>query len=375
METTTNHTDGANEFDELSLKHALQQEALKRAEFQLLHCPNISFIAIAGPTGVGKTHLLTRLSRNLIEHYASSDGLCASDVHCVSTVAVATGAKRFDWRRFYRDALHALSDPFAHTRPTMGMSSPGFNSIKESATAGELRENVEHELRLRRTKVWIIDEAQHLLTGGMQGAPGDQFDVIKSISQTTATKIVLCGTYQLPSYLSYSGQVMRRSATVHLPRYRFNIRQDRIVFVSVATTLFSKIGVPSAPRASEHVDFLYSGCLGCVGVLKDWLARARAMALYSGSDILAIEHLQSTMLSPNTLEEMFHEIEAGERLQSIDLTDSLVDKILGRITPKFDESPTRAVANKQPRRPGIRGPNHDLVPNRTNSQSNGGANE
>jgi AAA domain len=373
METKINHTDGANEFDELSLKHALQQEALKRAEFQLLHCPNISFVSIAGPTGVGKTHLLTRLSKNLITHYASSDSVCASDVHCISTIAVATGAKRFDWRRFYRDALYALSDPFAYTRPANGMTSPGFNSIRESLTAGELRENVEHELRLRKTRVWVIDEAQHLLTGGTRGEPGDQFDVLKSISQTTETKMVLCGTDQLPSFLAYSGQVMRRSATVHLPRYRFNNSLDKSNFARVATTLLSHLGIPSSLRVPEQIEFLYSGSLGCVGVLKDWVARARAMALYTESAALSIEHLKSTMLSSNALEEMFQEIEAGERLQSSYLSNSLSDKILGYVAPKFGGSPTGEMLTKKTRRPGIRGPSHDLVPSHANIKLGGDA--
>jgi AAA domain len=358
---------GAFKFNELSLKHHMQDQALKKAEFLIQFCPNIRFVTIAGPTGVGKTHLLSRLATSLEKIYSIENTDAPSAISCISTIAVAAGAKQFDWRRFYIDALEALRDPFAKTRPKTNLEQSRFKAINESASAGELRAQLEAELRMRNTKVWIIDEAQHQLTGGKKGEPGDQFDVLKSISQTTNTKLVLAGTYDLPNFLSYTGQVMRRNSTVHLPRYHYQSSSDVKNFSSVALTLLKHLYLKTNIDVASNFDLLYLGSLGCVGVLKDWLARGRAMAIFKGSDVLTIEHLKETMLSPQTLDGMIREIADGENLQKQEFGNSLKEKILGSFDKKVSENnnlPNRANTQRLgSRRPGVRLPKHDHVPN------------
>src|SRR5712691_5870415 len=53
--------------------------------------------------------------------------------------------------------------------------------------------------------------------------------------------------------------------------------------------------------------------LGCVGVLKEWLVRASALALREGSDALTLPHLERRALSDAKCARMAADIQEGEQ--------------------------------------------------------------
>jgi hypothetical protein len=186
---------------------------------------------------------------------------------------------------------------------------------KESFTTSVARDEFEMELQKRGTRIWAIDEAQHLLLGGSAGATCDQFDALKSVSQVTALKLVLCGTYQLPRMLGNSGQVMHRSATVTLAPYSMNIQSDVNQFAGVCKSLLQHLPGDYGLDPIEFIEPLFIGTLGCVGVLKDWIARAWAHSYFKGHR-LTIDDFDETRLPFETLLSMQEEITAGEEMNS-----------------------------------------------------------
>jgi hypothetical protein len=344
----------------LGVKHALHDEALDKIKFLTLFCSSINFIILSGPTGVGKTHLLKRLVLAIWEAFATLVQTVPSCVPVLFTTAVAHGARSFDFKRLYRDGLIGLGDLFVDRRMAHGVRRAGDVVVdRVSTTTSEMRYALECEFQERGTKFWIIDEAQHILLGGKSGSVVDQFDVLKSIAQTSDIKILLCGTYRLPELLRISGQVMRRSSTVQYNCYRSNVEEELRQFVSVAKTLMSKLPVNGFPDAAANTDLFYGGSLGCVGVLKDWIARAWAAAHFAGRSEIILDDFLSTKIDNEALEQMIDEIAWG------DAGHGKLEWRLNRNGKGTAKNVCRkgkqAKGSTHPRRPGERNPTRDRV--------------
>lgn len=343
-------------YKKLAVQHDLQKQALDQIQFLTLYCSSIDFVVLAGPTGVGKTHLLRRLVLAIWQAFAE---LVRSEPSCVPvlfTTAVAHGARSFDFKRLYRDGLLGLRDVFVDRRAAPVSRKACCSLIDRTATTiSDMRTALERELKERKTKVWIIDEAQHILLGGKSGSVVDQFEVLKSIAQTAGVKLILCGTYRLPDLLRISGQVMRRSSTVQYNRYRAHRKEDLIQLGNVALSLMSALPVDEYPNAAQNIQFLHAGSLGCVGVLKDWIARAWASAHFEGRRTITLEDLERTKIDNEALELMADEIAWG------DAGYGRLEWRLGRGC-KTGVKRSRGTTTKRPkRRPGERHPARDVV--------------
>lgn len=363
-------------YSRLTVKHTKQNAALERAVFLSTQCANVDFVILAGPTGVGKTSLLRRLEIEVAEIYAPQVLQTPSMVPMISSIAIADGAKKFGWRRLWTDANAALNDPFILARSWRTADVPKSRRLSEPLPVAVARETFEQELRLRRTRIWSIDEAQHILLGGSAGVVADQFDVLKSVGQVTNITQVLCGTYQLPTLLSYSGQVMRRSATVTLAPYDLSSEADRIAFSGVCKALLEHLPVECKLDPMLFVEELFYGTLGCVGVLKDWISRAWALSHFK-SVPLGMDHFIATRLPSQTLRSMHDEIIEWEQMNTsssdVEYREQVKSYASGKLSgdhssrlverPAAQSAPTakRAVRPRAERRVGERLPGRDLV--------------
>jgi len=327
-------------FHELRIKHPKQHLALNRISFLLNFSPSVELVVLAGPSGAGKSTLLI----HLVEMFDPARTRQRDDddgrIVILYSVAVASGHRAFDFRRLYRDALKALRDPFAAARGR-GSAEPQAVLPGESRGAARLREDLEGEIRHRGVMYWIIDEAHHIVRGGKSGAPGDQFDILKSLAQTTGAKLVLAGTYDLPEYLASSGQLARRSETVQIARYQWTVVEDRTAFLKVVNNLFMKMGLREWPDVKTNAEALFAGAIGCVGIFKDWAARALALALQQGSDVLTMEHMNATRLSQQQLTTILDDIEEGEAFMSEFGKDEVDSSLLNRILRGPDKTRPR----------------------------------
>jgi hypothetical protein len=298
-----------------------------------------------------------------------------SMIPLVHIVATANGHRGFDWKRLYSDGLKAMSDPFAASRlRKVNQREPASQHVDESRSAALLREQLENQFAARKTLVCIIDEAQHIVRGGRSGGPGDQLDVLKSVAQTAGVKLLLSGTYDLPDYMSSSGQLSRRSEIVSLDRYLFDVANDKKQFASVANALLKlvpKIKVDLKVTEPAVLKFLYVGSVGCVGICKDWIARAFAFALQEGAEVLTLNHMKRARLTDQQLETIYQELNRGEAKYrgdgSEEIDESLSRLIMGPRSPKpkpasgASVQPDKPAVPKTRRLPGHRNPARNPV--------------
>lgn len=228
------------------------------------------------------------------------------------------------------------------------------------------------KLRVRRTKIWIIDEAQHLVFGGRSGKPGDQFDVLKSIAQSAQVKLLLAGPHEMEPALGTSSQLARRSSTVHFPRYQSDNPEHMKTLACVANTLLAHTKVAGYPSVQESLVLLYTGSAGCVGILKDWLAKAYGCALKDARDgasvELTLDHLRRTRLPANAMATIMEDIRREEEGVIDETTDADYARIvLG--APGADTTTGRKKrASCGASRVGTRRPVRDHVPTATSSE-------
>ncbi len=353
------------ELEKLTVKHPKQEEAKDRIEFFANYASSVSLIVLAGPSGVGKSTLLERLIQSFQHQHAATIEADPSAVPIVYTQAVANGHKSFDFRRLYTDALKALHDPFARYKSNRKDEEPRRRLEGESKTSARLREDLEDEMRSRQTLVWIIDEAHHVVRGGKSGKPGDQFDILKSFAQITGVKLVLAGTYDLPQFLASSGQLSRRSATVQLDRYHWHDKKERNIFASVAARILKELPMKAVPNAAANSEYFYVHCCGCVGICKDWIMRAFAIAMQEGTEELTLDHLEQARLDNEQLETISADIERGEhfmkRANGAQLDSDTVARILGKQTNEIAQPQTQNRPRSSKLKPGNRAPGRDAV--------------
>lgn len=340
------------------IRHGAFDEARSSVMFKLDCSSNTEVVLLVGPSGVGKTTLMAQIVESLLSREQATMERDLNYHPVIMTTAAATGHRQFDWRILYRDALQALGDPFVDVRGTTPLAREHQNKLAgESLSASQLRCDLEAEFRIRRTLYWFIDEAQHVLMGGRSGVPGNQFDVLKSLAQRTGVKLLLSGPYELMSHLAHSAQLARRSETVYLPRYRWESQEDLQQFGNALLTILQQLDITGYPAPSEHLEFFYRGSIGCVGILKDWLIKAHALAAMRGLKKLELQHLRATRHGARVLQRILLDIQNGEH--ALDSDDSEVNSLFDNLPPiPSRQTPTQRGA----RRPGIRNPTRDPVP-------------
>ncbi len=325
------------EFRQAKVMHAVLHEVLEDVVFYILRSPGTDVINIVGPTGVGKSMLIGRLEVEMIKASSRAMADNRNMRPFVSSVAVASGHRGFDFKRLYASVLSVLGDPFANFPASMGGPAVEAGSAHSSrwrkvASTAAMRERLERELELRGTVVWCLDEAQHAVFGGKSGPPKHQLDVFKSIAQRGSTKLCLIGPPELEDHLLSSGQLARRSMTIHFRRYRHQNAEDLLQFASVAEKFFQLMNFSSTPDVTDNLDFIYSGSLGCVGIMKDWFERAMAVAMSRHDDLnavtLTIDHLRETRMPASALASIQSEILRMERSIESNETDDLHERIV-----------------------------------------------
>jgi hypothetical protein len=141
-----------------------------------------------------------------------------------------------------------------------------------------------------------------------------QINWIKSIANLTSTVHILFGTYELLNCATLNGQVGRRSEDIHFSRYHSEIPEDVAEFIRIIRTFQRHIPLPTEPNLEPHYEYLFSGSVGCVGLLKNWMARSLRVALAEEAHNLSAKHLKQGAFSFDRIKKIREEAEQGERL-------------------------------------------------------------
>ena len=329
----------------ITIKHDKQDAAKAQIDF-IVGCGDISIIVLTGPTGSGKSTLLRQFAKEYLEGQKEAMAADPSLRPIAYVLATASGHRGFDWKSLYKQTLKNFGDPFAATRERRNDGrQPSLVLPGENTSAAILREQLEAEFLAHGTKLWIVDEAQHVLGGGKSGTPGHQYDILKSLAQTAGAQLILCGPYDLPTSVAHSGQLSRRTARVSLNRYRY-VKEELSVFASAATQILKLLPTEmSYPSVAKNIRFFYVRTLGCVGIFKDWAAKTYFLAMGRGATEMTLQDFADTAMTPRQLATINEEIVEGE-IEYGDIASepskALVDSILTGATllPAETESNT-----------------------------------
>jgi energy-coupling factor transporter ATP-binding protein EcfA2 len=361
------------EFKQYGLAHRILKETDEKLWRRIQEPGGASLIFVYGPTGVGKTTLRQHITSRLREKATEAGSEWNEhQLPALAVEATASESGNFHWGHFFRQALGELEAPFLKDKVEYAANTAYFDRagnyiISMRATARDLRLSVEQALRYRKPRVVIIDEAQHLTKISSGRRLQEQMDVLKSLANQTESLLVLIGTYELLTFQGLSGQLSRRSVSVHFPRYGVGI-EDQKGFQSVLYGFQQRLPVLEEPDLLKYWEYCYVRSIGCVGILKDWLVRALATSMEKRDRTVSLESMEETALSVWQCEQIARETLAGEeRLEEKPETMSRLREMLGLIekrmtTPVIEGAPRteesgmaspgkkRRVGQRKPRR-------------------------
>jgi len=199
-------------FRDYTVAHPLLRAADEELRRFIAEPAGAALALVYGPTGVGKTTLVTRVQRVINESLAPE--LAADGSRSGLTVVRLNAPEGSSfWRAFYLQLGAELDDPFFDL-PLRGRSNWG-----ERATAAELRSRVVAAVQGRRPPAVLIDEAHHFALGVGPERLMQQLEVIKSLADACEVPFVLVGTYSVLDLRNLNGQLSRRSIDIHFRRY------------------------------------------------------------------------------------------------------------------------------------------------------------
>lgn len=236
------------------------------------------------------------------------------------------------WSDLYRRLLRVMEEPLIDRRVKLARHpsaepKPAFPVAETKGTAA-LRESFESALRHRRPVVVMLDDAQRFARVTGSRKLSDQQDVIQSLADEADVLFILLGTYQLTQFIGLSGQLARRTTTVHLPRYRIAEPAEANAFLSVLDNFQRHLPLERPPDLLAQHDLLYRRSVGCVGILKDWLTKALWLAGQSRSQSITLELLKKTAPDVASCHTIPTEAAEGELLLDINSDESALERKL-----------------------------------------------
>ena len=272
-----------------------------------------SIVSVIGPTGVGKTLLCNFVEQKIQQRYKVQLETDRERIPLVKVEAVSPPNGNFDWKNYFSDVLQELAEPAVDRKidlDKLKMYSNTANDTRASLT--KLDKVLVKAIKHRRPKTILTDEAQHFTAMSSGRKLLDQQNTIKSIANRTKTTYVLFGSYELMSLRNLNAQVSRRSVEIHFRRYNHEIPEDLKAFKGVLRQFQNYLPIEETVDLVSEWRFFYERSIGCIGVVKEWLNQALAMALEEDSNKLELRHLQSTALAPVKAIKLQEEIVDGE---------------------------------------------------------------
>lgn len=342
--------------------HSHLQSAREEAMNAIGRSTGPRVVIVTGPTGVGKTTLARKIYKDLVKEHAAEVADDRGFVPVAGISAVPPNGAAFSWKDLYVRLLTGHGDVMTNHKlmiPRQGeiFTDAAVMSPLERSTADSLRRALESSLKQRRTKVLIIDEAHHMLMVNDPARLEYQFEALKSLTIETEATIVLVGTYRLLDIRDQSGQLVRRSEIVHLPRYDLRVAADSSAFGSVGNVLAHQMPLPCVPDFSHDWDYFYTKTAGCVGILKDWFSRCLEQAIADGRDTFTADDADKLALPNKALRTIIEEAMVGEGK----LRDEDIGGIKALLRHGLPSIPADTTKKRSGRRVGERLPNRDPV--------------
>lgn len=357
--------EGLSSFLERIVMHPTFGATLQKVVSLVTGIARPGLIQVFGPPGVGKTELGKQIAERVRQHYHSELADNPGALPALRIVVPPPIDSTFDFRSYYREGLREFHEPLLDQKERVGSVTElsQYEKRQLRRTGWELRDAFVSCIQYRSTQVVINDEAQHFNKARGARRLVDHMDTMKTLSDQTGAVFVLLGTYELLDALEVSGQLARRSRTIHFTRYRAQITESVKVFKGVLHTLQNHLPVPTDIGFADNWEYFYRMSLGLVGRLKDHLNQALSAAVQAGAKRLVWEHLKMAEPSNAELRKLLVEIEEGEQRRTQEESwDAELTRKLGIPVVNTNESvATGQQPSKPRRRPGERAPSRDPV--------------
>jgi hypothetical protein len=303
-------------------------------------------IAVVGPAGAGKTHLLWQirasLRNRLHEELKANPGLLPDLYSEVKNPEMGV----YRWRDFYIRALEAAHEPLIDRK----LKGSGPN-----ATEDGLRRAYESVLINRKPRAHHVDEAHHWLKIANPSSMVRQMSCVKSLANMSRTIHVLYGTYDLLALGEPDEQLDRRIKFVPLLRYK----EADGPYKKILANLISKFGDQAEIDIERELIYIYNHTLGLPGLLVDWLSRGYSRAVFTGKK-LTIEILRKTVMKEDRLVNSLREARKCEEFWDKKDDGNELALALANVQEggKSDQPPTKP---KKRAKPGARDAHRDPV--------------
>lgn len=352
-------------FNDFTVSHPKMKQVLVELKNEI-YKGSQNIIMVVGPSGVGKSRLFFSTIQSVLNDMKEEVELDKSIIPISGIELPNPDMGKFNWKDFYYRALSSLNEPLIEYKIDVNNWKNGNKNslnLQSRGTAAELRRSIENAFFYRKTKAFLIDEAQHFFKiNSNKRGEGEknqrQFNSIKSLANMGNTKIVLFGTYELNAVINLDGQLSRRVKEIHFPRYDYTKEDEKKNFNSILLTFQKLLPVQDEPNFISHSEYIYENSIGCAGILKDWLKRCLADAIENDEKTITFSNLKKNALKTKKLLTLANEAISGEI--AFKESDSDKDKLKAILGTKIEEV-KEAQNKKHSTAPGIRKPKRDNV--------------
>ena len=268
-------------------------------------------VLLVGPSGVGKSETVATARKRLLSRFEAAMQADPGLIPVVVAEAPASGELQFSWRIFYTKIGEALREPLPDRKRLTVVEDGRWSQRPAGSTVAALRMAIEKALRQRGARLLVIDEAAHLLSDPRPAKLLAHMDALKSLANVSGITLALVGSYDLYSLVCLNGQLARRSAVIHLSRYRSGNKTDEECFRRVLIELQKWLPIAQPPDLTPFSRHLQDACVGCVGTLKETLTRALACVLEKGG-VWKTAHLERALICENQVARILTETTQGE---------------------------------------------------------------
>ncbi|WP_175672223.1 TniB family NTP-binding protein [Burkholderia ambifaria] len=335
-----------------------------------------SFMALVGPSGVGKSVAVEEFIKRINMSYATE---LESDPSFVPAILVRLPAPirgDFNWKDAFVRTLERFNEPLIRRKVIQRMLVELDGEVignLPSLVAEELRRALRSCVIHRGAKIIAFDEASHLFIVRSRSQLSLQLQLVKSLKNDIEIPMILAATYELIKPENFDSQLLRRSDVVHFRRYT---AEDLLSgnsygnsFRDAIHTMLNALPVEWDQILMNHADYFLMRSVGCVGILKTWLQRALERALHHNLPVDGTL-LEATAFSNYKLMTMLKEAVAGEALLKDIKEDDLARELGFDYTPTTSShKPSPSSESRRPvrkRRPGTRKPGRDPIGGESN---------